>query len=403
MFTPFFYTLRSNGLDISTTEWITLMDGLDKGLANSSFTDFYYLCRTILVKNEGDYDKLDAAFLEYFKNIKTDKLNMEKLNAWLHNDSDKVRLTNPDDFQDTRTKKEAAEIHRMFRERLGEQHTEHNGGNHWIGTGGGSPFGKNGRVAGGIQLGNHAGMKTAFAVMGERRYKDFRRDKKLTLRQFQVALRELRQYSRKMDLPKTELDIDGTIESTCNQGGYLKLEFEQPRKNTVKLLLLFDSGGSMYPYSELCNELFQAVHKANHFKDVKTYYFHNCIYAKLYKTPECASGDWVDTTWVFKNYDKDYKVIIVGDAGMAEEEFLDKNGNYSGPNDGLSGEEWLKIFRKRFPHSIWLNPSYHGNMSKMYWMLSEQSIKEIIDMYPLTVDGLKAGIKKLMSDNKKSR
>ena len=136
---------------------------------------------------------------------------------------------------------------------------------------------------------------------------------------------------------------------------------------------------------------------------VKTYYFHNCIYAKLYKTPECASGDWVDTTWVFKNYDKDYKVIIVGDAGMAEEEFLDKNGNYSGPNGGLSGEEWLKIFRKRFPHSIWLNPSYHGNLSKMYWMLSEQSIKEIIDMYPLTVDGLKAGIKKLMSDNKKSR
>ena len=222
MFTPFFYIIKNNGLDISTTEWITLMEGLDRGLAHASFTDFYYLCRTVLVKNEGDYDKLDAAFLEYFEQIKTDKLNMEKLNAWLHNDSDKVQLTDPDNFKDERTKKEATEIHRMFRERLGEQHTEHNGGNYWIGTGGGSPFGKNGRTAGGIQLGNHSGMKTAFAVMGERRYKDFRRDKKLTMRQFQVALRELRQYSRKMDLPKTELDIDGTIQSTCNRGGYLK-------------------------------------------------------------------------------------------------------------------------------------------------------------------------------------
>ena len=145
-------------------------------------------------------------------------------------------------------------------------------------------------------IGDQAGMKTAFAVMGERRYKDFRRDTKLTMRQFQVALRELRQYSRKLDLPKTELDIDGTIDSTCNQGGYLKLEFQQPRKNTVKLMLLFDSGGSMYPYSELCNQLFQAVHKANHFKDVKTFYFHNCIYAKLYKNPECNSGEWKETT-----------------------------------------------------------------------------------------------------------
>lgn len=402
MFTSFFYTLKSSGLNISATEWLTLMEALDKGLAHSSFTDFYYLCRTVLVKNEGEYDKLDAAFLEYFKNIKEEKLDMEQIDKWLHNDAKSGKLTNPELYKDTRTKREAAEVHRMFRERLNEQNSEHNGGNYWIGTGGGSEFGKNGRVAGGIQLGNEAGMKTAFAVMGERRYKDFRRDTKLSMRQFQVAFRELRQYSRKLDLPKTELDIDGTIDSTCNQGGYLKLEFEQPRKNTVKLMLLFDSGGSMYPYSELCNQLFQAVNKANHFKDVKTFYFHNCIYAKLYKTPECLSGDWIDTQWAFRNYDKEYKVIIVGDAGMAPEEFLDKNGNYSGPNNGLSGHEWMQLFRSKYPHSIWLNPSYHGDLTKLYWMESERLIKEIVDMYPLTVDGLKRGIKKLMSNQQRS-
>lgn len=398
MFTSFFYTLKSHGLNISTTEWITLMDALDQGLAHSSFTDFYYLCRTILVKNEGEYDKLDAAFLEYFKDIKEEKLNTELIDRWLHNDSKSGKLTNPELYKDTRTKKEATEVHRMFRERLAEQNTEHNGGNYWIGTGGGSEFGKNGRVAGGIQLGLQSGMKTAFAVMSERRYKDFRRDTRLTMRQFQVAFRELRQYSRKLDLPKTELDIDGTINSTCNQGGYLKLEFQQPRKNTVKLLLLFDSGGSMFPHSELCNQLFQAVHKANHFKDVKTYYFHNCIYAKLFKTPECISGDWIDTEWAFRNYDKEYKVIIVGDAGMAPEEYLDKNGSFNGPNNGLSGHEWMQLFRKKYPYSIWLNPSYHGDLTDMYWMESERLIKEIVDMYPLTVDGLKRGIKKLMSN-----
>lgn len=401
MFSGFFYTLKDNGINVSTTEWLSLMDALDQDLAHSNFTDFYYLCRAVLIKSEADYDKLDSAFLEYFENIKEQKLNLDEINKWLHNDEKDAKMTNPEMYRDMRTKREAKEVHRMFRERIGEQHTEHNGGNYWIGTGGGSEFGKNGHVAGGIQLGDKAGMKTAFAVLGERRYKDFRQDKKLTMRQFQVAFRQLKQYSRKMDLPKTELDIDKTVDSTCNQGGYLKLEFEQPRKNSVKLMLLFDSGGSMYPYSALCNELFQAVDKANHFKDVKTYYFHNCIYAKLYKSPECISGDWIDTTWAFKNYGKDYKVIIVGDAGMAPEEFLDKNGNYSGPNNGLSGHEWIKWFKQRYPNCIWLNPSFHGDLSSTsYWMESERLIREQIDMYPLTVDGLKQGIKKLMRDKK---
>ena len=179
MFTSFFYTLKNQGLDISMTEWLTLMNALDRGLGHSSFTDFYYLCRTILVKNEGNYDKLDAAFLEYFKNVKEEKINMDKINEWLHNDVENVVLTDPEMYKDMRSEREAKEVHRMFRERLGEQHTEHNGGSYWIGTGGGSPFGKNGNVAGGIQMGNQSGMKTAFAVLGERRYKDFRRDKKL--------------------------------------------------------------------------------------------------------------------------------------------------------------------------------------------------------------------------------
>ena len=138
MFTSFFYTMRSNGLNISTTEWLTLMDALDKDLAHSNFTDFYYLCRTIFVKNEGDYDKLDASFLEYFKNIKDKKLNLDQINEWLHTDSEMGEMTDPDRYVDTRSEREAAEVHRMFRERLAEQNSEHNGGKYWIGSGGGS-------------------------------------------------------------------------------------------------------------------------------------------------------------------------------------------------------------------------------------------------------------------------
>ena len=233
--------------------------------------------------------------------------------------------------------------------------------------------------------------------MGERKYADFRHDKTIDIRQFQIAFRNLRQFSTKLEVPKTELDLDKTIESTCNNGGFLKLEFDKPRKNSVKLLLLFDCGGTMLPFSELCNNLFQAVHKANHFKDLKTYYFHNCIYSKVYKTAECEMGDWVALDYIFRHTDKDYKVIIVGDAQMAPEELFDLNGNYRGPNDGRSGYEWNLMFREKYKKAIWLNPRFHGNLNSLFWMESENTLAQIYDMYPLTVDGLKEGIKKLMS------
>ena len=70
MFIPFFYLLRKRGLPVTPTEWMTLMKALDEGLAKSSFTEFYYVARTILIKSETDYDKFDAAFLEYFREIR---------------------------------------------------------------------------------------------------------------------------------------------------------------------------------------------------------------------------------------------------------------------------------------------------------------------------------------------
>ena len=140
----------------------------------------------------------------------------------------------------------------------------------------------------------------------------------------------------------------------------------------------------MLPFSELCNDLFQAVHKANHFKDVKTYYFHNCIYGKVYKDAECEMGNWLDLEDLFRHTDKDYKVIIVGDAQMA-------------PNDGRSGYEWNQILRDKYKKAIWLNPRYHGKLNSLAWMESENALARLYDMYPLTIDGLKEGITKLMA------
>ncbi len=387
-------------MDVSLKEWLSLEEAMDKGLIHASFTEFYYVSRMILVKSEYDYDKYDMIFDEYFKGIRGDydEISKEML-RWL----DKPELR---EYAEEIERKKAMmegeanpiidkeEVLEQFRERQREQTEEHRGGTMWIGTTGNSSYGNLGGHMGGVRIGGATGYQSAFQVIGERKFRDFRNDKVLDNRQFQVALRRLRQFSSKLDVPKTELDIDGTIAKTCECGGTLRIVMDKPRKNTVKLLLLMDSGGTMIPYTNLLNELFHSVHKSNHFKDVKTYYFHNCIYSHLYNSPECENGDWTETEWVLHNLDGDYKVIIVGDAAMAPEELYSVTGNYRGPNDGLSGMEWLMLLKKHFKRVIWMNPKMApGNAP---WREAETAVKNTFQMYRLTVDGLKEGMKYLM-------
>ena len=399
MFTDYFYFCREKGLDVSLSEWLSLIEALDKGLVHSSLTEFYYVSRMILVKTEHDFDKYDMIFEEYFKGIKGDFDDIsETMKKWLDN-PELSEMSKEQEFARQQIDGEANHLDKedvldKFRKTKQEQDSEHRGGTKWIGTTGNSSFGNIGGHMGGVRVGGYTGYQSAFQVIGERKFKDFRNDRVLDNRQFQVALKKLRQFSSRLDIPKTELDIDGTINKTCNNGGYLSIEMQRPRKNTVKLLLLMDSGGTMIPYSSLLNELFQSVNKSNHFKDVKTYYFHNCIYSHVYNTPECENGDWIETEWMFKNLDSNYKVIIVGDAAMAPEELYSTTGNYRGPNDGLSGLEWLSLMKKHFKLIIWLNPKMAPGHAP--WREAETVIKNLFFMKKLTVDGLKDGMKYLM-------
>ncbi len=340
-------------------EWLTLQEALDKGLCGSSLTQFYYVARMILVKSETDFDKFDMAFEECFKAAQKETEVGKEMLRWLDK-SDMMELAHEEarnhlnQVEEIQVDKD--DVEEKFRQRLKDQDSEHNGGSFWIGTMGKTSFGNMGGNVGGVRVGGKTGYQSAFSVVGARKYRDFRDDRVLDNRQFQMAFRKLRQFSSRLDIPETELDINGTVDKTCNNGGCLRIVMQKPRKNAVKLLLLMDSGGTMIPFSSLLNDLFQAVHKSNHYKDVKTYYFHNCIYSKLYKTPECENGDWVDTEWMFRNVGSDYKVIIVGDAAMAPEELYSTTGNYRGPNGGLSGYEWLQLVKRKYKKVVWLNP-----------------------------------------------
>ena len=273
MFTNFFYTCKAKGLSITLSEWLTLQEALDKGLGGSSLTQFYYLARMILVKSETDFDKFDMAFEETFKGIQSENEISKNMMKWLDkselidmvDEEERYRMNEQDGIQFI----DKDEVETRFKERLRDQDSEHNGGSFWIGSMGKTAFGNMGGFMGGIRVGGKTGYQSAFQVVGARKYRDFRDDRMLDNRQFQLAFRKLRQFSTKLDIPRTELDIDGTIDKTCNNGGCLQIVMEKPRKNAVKLLLLMDSGGTMIPFSSLLNELFQAVHKSNHYKDVR--------------------------------------------------------------------------------------------------------------------------------------
>ena len=396
MFSDFLYLLRRRGLKVSLTEWMALMEGLDKGLHGASFTGFYQLCRAVLVKSEADFDRFDSCFLEYFKDVPFQQEVSQELMDWLDRPdvlSDYAAWDEEQALKNLGLSEE--EIERMLRERLQEQTEEHNGGRYWVGTHGMSVFGNAGLSPKGIRVGGEGQHRRAFRVAGERRFRDFRGDNALDTRQFQVALRHLRQYSGLVDLPPTEFDVDNTIKDTAQSGGMLKVRYKRPRENTVKLLLLMDSGGSMDYYAQLCSALFQAVTRAGHFKDLKVYYFHNCPYAQVYTTPNLLRSDAVPTRWVLDNLPGDWKVIFVGDAQMAPYELSGQHYGQS-EEERRSGLEWLRAFQARYSHIIWLNPSqrpYWGG----YWSQTYDQIEREFAMFPLTVDGLTQGMKHLLA------
>ena len=396
MFVSFFFLLRKRGLKVSLNEWMTLLEALELGLHNSSLSDFYYLCRSIIVHHEADFDKYDQAFLEFFKDVPFNGEIPSQVMDWLNRPMDNKEEIIKDLEAIGYPAEDIENLLKELEDRLKEQKEERHGGGYWVGTRGTSPFGNSGWHPNGIRIGGESRHRTAMSVAGERKFRDFRKDSTMDTRQFQLAFKTLRQLSNQVITSEREFDIDGTIRATCDNGGNLKIRYKHPRKNAIKLLLLMDSGGSMDYYSVLCSTLFQAAVKSNHFKELHTYYFHNCIYDKLWKDPSLNIESEVDTEWVLDNFDGEYRVLMVGDAAMNRAELLGRNYNWlTGEYTSISGYSWLETFKRHFPHLVWLNPEQVPDFVS-YWTETQVIISELISMHQLTTEGLESAMKELM-------
>lgn len=389
MFVDFFTQLKSAGIPVSLREYLTLMEAMQADLASRRVEDFYYLSRAALVKDERNLDKFDRVFGVVFKGLEMlgEGAQTEIPEEWLKKLADKY-LTEEEKKQ-IQALGGLDKLMETLKKRLEEQKGRHQGGSKWIGTGGTSPFGNGGYNPEGIRIGGESTHKRAVKVWDKREFKDLDDQVELGTRNIKVALRRLRKFAR-TGAPD-ELDLDGTIQGTA-QKGYLDIQMRPERHNAVKVLLFFDIGGSMDEHIKTTEELFSATR--TEFKHMEYFYFHNCIYEKVWKENRRRFTAVTQTWDVLHTYPHDYKVVIVGDASMSPYEIMAQGGSVEHYNDE-PGATWIERLTRTYPACVWLNP-----IAEAHWDFTHSisMVKQLMGgrMYPLTLDGLDRAMRELV-------
>ena len=403
MLIDFFYSLRKAKLPVSVSEFLMLLKSLEAGVVGPGarqssdaallsaseydLDDFYFLSRMTLVKDEKNYDKFDKAFAAYFKGVDTiGEIISQIPEDWLKKSIE--RDFTPEQIAALKSM-DWDELMKTLQKRLEEQKERHEGGSKWIGTGGTSPFGHSGINPRGIRIGGESKQRSAVKVWEQRQYKDYDDSIELGTRNIKVALRRLRKFAR--EGAAEELDIEDTIRSTAVNAGYLDIKMIPERHNNVKLLLLMDIGGTMDEHVARVEELFSAV--KSEFKHLEFFYFHNCVYEYLWKYNKRRYAEKFQTWDSIRKYNKDHKLILVGDATMSPYEIVQPGGSVEYNNEE-AGAVWLQRLTHAYPKFAWINPEpqgvweYRQSIAMIQNLMSQK-------MFPLTLSGLDKAIREL--------
>jgi len=392
MLVDFFFTLKQHRLPVSIKEFLTLLEALQRGVVFADLDEFYYLARTSLVKDETQFDKFDRAFAEYFRGVQSlpDALAFQLPEEWLRKLAER-----------SLTDEEKALIQSLggldklletLKQRLEEQKGRHQGGSKWIGTAGTSPFGAYGFNPEGIRIGQEGSRnRRAVKVWDKREYRNLDDDVELGTRNIKIALRRLRKFARE-GVPE-ELDLGGTIRATADNAGWLDLKLVPELRNTIKVLLFMDIGGSMDDHIRVSEEAFSAAR--SEFKHLEYFYFHNFLYESVWKDNRRRFNERTLTYDLIHKYGPDYKLVFVGDAHMSPYEILEPGGSIEHTNDE-PGAVWLKRLTEHFKHSVWLNPIPESHWN---YAVSIQTVHRLMEgrMFPLTLSGLEHAMKRLLT------
>ena len=392
MFFNFLEELRSAGIPASLKEHLALLEALQAEVIERNPEEFYYLARTVLVKDEALLDRFDQVFNKVFKGLMAEfgTAQSEVPEEWLKAVAEKF-LT-PEEMEAIKSLGSWDEIMETLKKRLEEQQKRHEGGNKWVGTGGTSPYGNNGYNPEGVRIGGESKHKRALKVWEKREFANLDNTKELGTRNIKIAMRRLRKFAR--NGAQDELDIDATINGTARQG-WLDIHMRAERRNAIKVMLFLDVGGSMDPFIKLCEELFSAA--TAEFKNLEFFYFHNCPYEGVWKDNRRRFAERTPMWDVLHKFPHDYKLIFVGDAAMSPYEISHPGGSVEHFNEE-AGAVWVQRMVNTYPAAVWLNPTpeAHWNYSQ-----STKILKELLKdrMYPLTLGGLDDAMRELVRKN----
>ena len=390
MFLKLFGSIRNNGVPVTLREYLDLLEGLSKGLCSSNnIEDFYNFSKLCLVKDEKNYDKFDKAFNSFYEENKNIINQVEKKipESWVLNELKKIfsnkekdKVSNDKDWKD---------ILKEFEKRLKEQKKRHQGGNKWIGTGGTSMFGNSGYNPKGVRVGGKSSNRSAVKVWEKRIYQNLDDQVTINTRNIKMALRRLRKLTR--EGLQDEFDLDNTITATAKNAGLLDVKYRSEKKNSVRVLLLIDIGGSMDDHAKSCEQVFSAA--KSEFKSLDYFYFHNCIYENIWKNNNRRHSEYLETENLLRIYSKNTKLIFIGDALMSPYEITYPGGSVEHWNE-KPGVFYINKLVNYFDKVIWLNPEQKHN-----WQYSQSTmiLRDLVkkNMFQMNLKGIESAMKNL--------
>ena len=391
MFLKLFGSIRNNGVPVTLREYLDLLEGLSKGLCSSNkIEDFYNFSKLCLVKDEKNYDKFDKAFNSFYEENKNiiNQIQKKIPESWVLNELKKIFSNKEKDkvYNDKKWK----DILKEFEKRLKEQKKRHQGGNKWIGTGGTSMYGNSGYNPKGVRVGGTSTNRSAVKVWEKRIYQNLDDQVTINTRNIKMALRRLRKLTR--EGLQDEFDLDNTINATAKNAGLLDVKYRSEKKNSVRVLLLIDIGGSMDDHAKSCEQVFSAA--KSEFKSLDYFYFHNCVYENIWKNNNRRHSEYLETENLLRIYSKNTKLIFIGDALMSPYEITYPGGSVEHWNE-KPGIFFINKLVNYFDKVVWLNPEQKQN-----WQYSQSTIilRDLVkkNMFQMNLKGIESAMKNLI-------
>jgi uncharacterized protein with von Willebrand factor type A (vWA) domain len=143
---------------------------------------------------------------------------------------------------------------------------------------------------------------------------------------------------------------------------------------------------------EKAEELFSAAR--SEFKHFEHFYFHNCLYERVWKENRRRHAETIPTLDVIRTYPGDYRVVFVGDASMSPYEIVMAGGSVEHWNEE-PGQAWLERLLGHFPKAVWLNPIPENQWG---YTQSISILSRVFGgrMFPLTIEGIDQAMRELV-------